>query len=239
MRLRVIRTALWTALIASAAVLGGGSNAHAGLISRGEEAQMGRDAARQFESENRTYRDRRVDAIGRRIARASDRKDITYSFKVVDRDEVNAISLPGGYVYVYRGVLRMVGDDDDALAGVIAHEVGHIAERHSVKQVEHAMGANLLLQLFTKGDARTAGSVITSLLQLKFGRDDEYDADRAAVIYMDRAGFDPRGLARFFRKLEASDGGSRGISWLRTHPNSGARANRVEDLAHDLRSRRR
>jgi predicted Zn-dependent protease len=227
-------------LAAGAFLLAGAPSARAGLISRSEEAKIGQDAARQFESQNSTSRDRRVEAIGNRIARVSDRRDIEYSFKVVERDEVNAISLPGGYVYVYRGLLRMVGDDDDALAGVIAHEVGHITERHSVKQVEKAMGANLLLELLTKGKSRTAGAIIANLLSLKFGRSDEFEADEVGVTYMDRAGYDPRGLVRFFRQLEASESrGGNSVSWLRTHPNSGERARRVEEQAANLRSRRR
>jgi beta-barrel assembly-enhancing protease len=227
-------------LAAGAILLAGAPRAQAGLISRSEEVKMGQDAARQFESQNRTYRDRRVEAIGNRIARVSDRRDIEYSFKVVDRDEVNAVSLPGGYVYVYRGLLRTVGDDDDALAGVIAHEVGHVTERHSAKQVEKAMGANLLLELLTKGKSRTAGAIVASLLSLKFSRSDEYEADEVGVQYMSRAGYDPRGLSRFFRQLEASEGrGGNSVSWLRTHPNSGERARRVDDMAANLRSRGR
>jgi predicted Zn-dependent protease len=158
---------------------------------------------------------------------------------VVDRDEVNAVSLPGGPVYIFRGLLRTVGDDDDALAGVIAHEVGHINERHAAKQVEKQMGANLLLELFTRGSTRTWAAVAANLLQLKYGRSDEYEADEVGVLYMNRAGYDPRGLARFFRKLEQAEGRGRTISWLRSHPNSGSRAQRVEEMAADMRLQRR
>lgn len=239
-RRRFLRIAVFAILAGGASTVVVAPPARAGLISRSEEVRLGQDAARQFESQNRTSRDRRVEAIGNKIVRGLDRRDFEYSFKVVDRDEVNAVSLPGGHVYVYRGLLRAVGDDEDALAGVIAHEVGHLTERHSVKQVEKAMGANLLLDLLTNEKSRTAGAIVANLLSLKFSRSDEYDADEVGVRLMSRAGYDPRGLARFFRQLEASEkrGGS-GVSWLRTHPNSGERARRVDEMASSLRSRRR
>lgn len=239
MRRTLIGIALCAFLAGSLGVVAPPS-AQAGLISRSEEARMGREAAREFESKNRTSRDRRVEEIGRRLVRATDRQNIEYTFKVVERDEINAVSLPGGYVYVYRGLLRELGDDEDALAGVMAHEIGHITARHSVQQVEKQMGANLLLQLFTSGNTRTLGAIATNLLQLKFGRGDEYEADREAVTYMSRAGYDPRGLGRFFRKLEESEGrGGGSVSWLRSHPSSGERARRVENLAAEFRSGRR
>jgi predicted Zn-dependent protease len=121
----------------------------------------------------------------------------------------------------------------------MAHEVAHITERHSVQQVEKAMGVNLVLELLTRGTTRTVGAIAANLLSLKFSRSDEYEADEVGVRYMVRAGYDPRGLARFFRRLEQSDGrGGGSVSWLRTHPNSGARADRVERLASQMRSSR-
>jgi len=240
LRRRFVGIVILAMLAAGALSLAGAPRAQAGLISRSEEVKMGQDAARQFESQNRTYRDRHVEAIGKSVARMSDRRDIEYSFKVVDREDVNAVSLPGGYIYVYRGLLKSVGDDDDALAGVIAHEIAHITERHSVKQVEKEMGAKLLLDLLAPGKNRTAGEIVANLLSLKFSRSDETDADEVGVDMMSRAGYDPRGLARFFRQLETSEGrGGNAVSWLRTHPNSGERARRVEDMAASLRSRRR
>jgi predicted Zn-dependent protease len=240
MRRRFAWIALVAILTSGLALLAAPVPAQAGLISRSEEAQMGREAARELEAKYRTSTDRRVTAIGNRIVRASDSRDMDFTFKVIEADDLNAVSLPGGYVYVYRGLLRALADDEDALAGVISHEVAHITERHSVKQVEKAMGANLLLELFTRGRTRTVGAIAANLLSLKFSRSDEYEADEVGVTYMARAGYDPRGLARFFRKLEESERrGGRTVSWLRTHPSSGARASRVEQMAAELRSGRR
>jgi predicted Zn-dependent protease len=239
------RRSIWIAILAilfsgTATLTMTPSRVDAGLISRSEEVKLGRDAAREIEAKYRTYTDPRVTAIGNRLVRVSDRRDIDYTFKVIDRDEVNAISLPGGYIYIYRGLLRQIGNDDDALAGVMAHEVAHITERHSVKQVEKSMGTNLLLELLTRGKTRQYAGIAANLLALKFGRGDEYEADEVGVTYMDRAGYDPRGLARFFRILESSEGrGGNTISWLRTHPNSGARAQRVDRMAASLRGGRR
>jgi beta-barrel assembly-enhancing protease len=231
---------LWMLALVGAGLTVPARPAEAALISTRDEIEMGRDAAHQLEAKYRTYRDPRVEEIGRAIVQMSDRRDVPYTFKVIDRSEVNALSLPGGPVYVFRGLLQMVGNDDDALAGVIAHEVGHIEKRHAVKQVEKAMGANLLLELFTRGNTRTAGAIIANLLSLKYSRNDEYQADERAVITMSRAGFDPHGLVRFFQRLQQQEGRdpSKVQQWLSTHPASSDRIRRVQRLIGEMSVRR-
>src|SRR5215210_1697843 len=137
--------------------------AQLGLISPSEEIRLGQEAAAQFESKYPTPRDRRVEGIGMDIVRANNMPDYPYRFRVIDQNEVNAVSLPGGPVYIYSGLLKMVGRDDDALAGVIAHELGHIRERHSVQQMEKQSLAGLLLGNLTRGNTQRLGAVLANV----------------------------------------------------------------------------
>jgi predicted Zn-dependent protease len=212
--------------------------AGAGLVSRSEEIEIGREAVRQLASRYRFTTDKRLEATGRRLVRASGRPDLRCTFKIIESDEVNAVSLPGGHIYLYRGLMRQLGDDEDALAGVLAHEISHVSERHAVRQVEKEMGANLLLELLNRGKMPKAGPIVTKLLSLRFGRDDEEQADQMAVGYMERAGYDPRGLVRFLKRLEEPEGRGRGLTWLRSHPGTADRVRRVEDLVESLRLHR-
>lgn len=215
------------------------AEAQLGLISRSEEIRLGQEAAAQIEAKYPTRRDRRVESIGQRIVRANNMPDYPYRFRVIDRNEVNAISLPGGPVYIYRGLLKMVGRDDHALAGVIAHELGHIRERHSVDQMEKQSIAGLLLGNLTKGNLRSLGAIAANVGLLKFSRSDEYEADDVGARMMANAGYDPAGLLRFFQKLQQSEGrGSGAISWLRTHPSSSQRIRRLSSRVDALEGRR-
>jgi predicted Zn-dependent protease len=229
------------AVIMSAGVVAAPKPASAalGLISRSEEIRMGQEAAAQIESKYPTRRDRRVEGIGMDIVRANRMPDYPYRFRVIDSNDVNAVSLPGGPIYVYSGLLRMVGRDDDALAGVIAHELAHVRERHSVDQMEKQSIAGLLLGNLTKGNLRSLGAIAANVGMLKFSRGDEYEADDVGTRLMANAGYDPAGLIRFFQQLQRSEGGgSRSISWLRTHPTSSQRIRRLSTRVDALEGRR-
>jgi septum formation protein len=112
-----------------------------------KEVQMGQSIDRQIEKEYKPAQDpliqKRVEDIGKKIAAVSDRKEIDYHFKVLNEDEVNAVSLPGGYVYIFNGLIDKM-DSDDELAGVIAHEVGHIVARHSIKKLQAMQSYSIL-----------------------------------------------------------------------------------------------
>ena len=153
----------------------------------------------------------KINEMGQKVAAICDRKDIIYHFKVIDAREknpdtpiINAFSLPGGYVYVFKDLYDRVANDDE-LEGVIAHEVGHIVARHSVKRMQAAYGANILLILASQAQrsnqdmGRTFEAI--NALMASYSRDDETFADKLAVKYCRKAGYNPEGMVTFLQKL--------------------------------------
>jgi predicted Zn-dependent protease len=143
--------------------------------------------------------------MGRRIVAVCDRQELVYSFAVVDDEEANAFSLPGGYVFINDGLITKTSNDDE-LAGVIAHEVAHIAARHAIKRYEGGLGLQIV-QLATlatrQPEAIRGASVAGQAARLAYARQDELEADRLAVNYLKAAGFDPKGIISFLEKLQA------------------------------------
>ena len=181
------------------------------LTSTSKEVAAGRRIAQRV-TEEMTVADNepmqeRVRAIGSRIAAVCDRKELIYSFTVVKDADVNAFSLPGGYVFLNDGLVKKT-DNDDELAGVIAHEVGHITARHAVKRFESGVGLQLL-QLATlatrQGVAAQGVGVAAQAAQLAYARQEELEADRLGVKYMKAAGFDPKSMLSFLEKLRGLD----------------------------------
>jgi len=177
------------------------------VTSTQREVAAGRRIARRVERDM-TLADEplqeRVRAIGARIAAVSDRKELQYRFAVIEEESVNAFSLPGGYIFVNTGLVEKAGSDDE-LAGVIAHEVAHVAARHAVKRFEGAMGLQIAqLAALATGDSQVARGVgmAATAAQLAYSRQDELDADRLAVKYAREAGFDPKAILTFLAKLQ-------------------------------------
>ena len=181
------------------------------LTSTDKEVAIGRTLARRIEHELPFTADealqQRVRAIGERIAAVCDRRELVYTFAVVHDDEVNAFSLPGGYVFVNDGLVNKTATDDE-LAGVIAHEVAHIAARHAVKRYESSLGLQLL-QLATIAARQPAAArgltVGARAAQLAYARQEELEADRLGVKYVKAAGFDPKGVLTFLETLHELD----------------------------------
>jgi predicted Zn-dependent protease len=191
------------------------------------EKSLGASAAAQVEKEFTFDTDvdinERVEKILRKIAAVCDRKDLVYTIHVVDKDdEVNAFSLPGGYVYIFKGLVDRIKNDDQ-LAGVIAHEVGHVTAKHAMKRLQGSYGALVLTgaAIATGSGALAAGVDLsaTSLL-LHNSREDEFEADRLGVKYMRLAGYDPLQMRVMLGKLleYQSTLPRRPLSYWRTHP---------------------
>ena len=212
------------------------------LYSEAEEIEMGRQAHEEILATVELYDDPELQAyvedLGMEIAATSERPHLPWSFKVVDDPAVNAFALPGGYVYITRGLLTHL-DSEAELVAVLGHEVGHVTARHGVNQASKQMlamaGVGIGIAVFVDPDledlAGVAAGLGMSLLFLKHGRDDERQADDLGLRYVVRTGHDPRRMPDLFSVLEGVgqvEGVGRLPSWLSTHPNPGARRERIQ-----------
>ncbi len=205
------------------------------------EVQMGRNISEALEEKVELSDDPllegRVDRIGQRLAAVSDRKDIPYRFRVLAEDEVNAVALPGGFIYVYQGLVEKA-ENDDELAGVLAHEIGHVAAKHVAKRLQGSLGYTVLkvLMLAGRADARLhqGADLAYSQLLLAYSREDELEADRLAVKYMKAVGYDPDAMIHFLETLREVDreGPLRPKHYSRTHPYTGDRIRTVRQEIH-------
>ncbi len=220
-------------------------NRELALMTEARELSIGRDADVQIREQMGVYDSPALQAyvedLGHRLAALSHRPNLPWQFAIVDSPAVNAFAVPGGYIYLTRGILAYLGDEAE-LAGVLGHEIGHVTARHSVQAYSRAAGAQIGLALGQilvppmrsnpyglPGLVDAAASGLGILL-LKFGRDDEMQADRLGAEYAAEGGWHPQGVAGMLATLgrigEASD--RRGVpNWLSTHPEPAARVAEV------------
>ena len=209
------------------------------LYTEAEEIEMGRQAdpgvVAQLGLAGDPDLQAYVSALGLKLAALSERPQLPWSFKVVDDPAVNAFALPGGFVYVTRGLLAYVHSEAE-LASVLGHEIGHVTAQHGVNQISKrqvaagglVIGAALVPDVARVADAAQTG---LSLLFLKYGRDDERQADDLGLRYTVAAGYDPNQMPEMFRVLEAVSevpGAGRLPDWLATHPDPEERRDRIQ-----------
>lgn len=207
------------------------------LLSIDQDIQMGNEAWVQILSESNLVKsgpdyDRVVRVMNRLVA-VSD--DPGYEWEVVlikDDAMVNAFALPGGKMAVYTGILP-VTRTDEGLAVVMGHEIGHVIARHGTSRVTKHIGADLLLQLLGSQTGENKAALAQAAIQygvlMPNGRNAELDADHTGLIYMARAGYDPRESVDFWGRMAAS-GGEAPPEWLSTHPSHGSRIDQMEEL---------
>jgi len=209
------------------------------LLSTKQEVALGKETAMYVEKEFGVYDDPElrnyVNGVGQKLANASERKEITYYFNILNTPMVNAFAAPGGFVFVTRGILKEL-DDEAQLAGVIGHEIGHVAYRHGAKQFEKVFGYQAILligEIITKRDLsqlRQYTDFFVSLMLLGYSRKNEFEADNSGVRYSLAAGYDPKAMVEFFDKLKAMEkrAPSEFETLFRSHPPTADRIERVE-----------
>jgi len=201
------------------------------FFSRDQEVAMGRSYSSQLNAELQLIDDPEIQSyierVGTRLIDVSQRKDIEYRFFVVNTKEINAFAVPGGFIYVNRGLIEKT-DTESELAGVLGHEIGHVVGRHSLKQLSKklllagiAVGAGMAISAKSERWGQIAtliGGVGLFFASLKYSRDDEREADWLALNELNQAGYDAWGMVTFFEKLEAMTTGGHTPAFLSTHP---------------------
>ncbi len=199
-------------------------------ISIEDEREMGLAVAHEAMREMPLLEDepiaRFVRELGELIVSRADTTGREYEFHVINSEMANAFAIPGGFVFINRGILERAATASE-LAGVMAHEIGHVVERHGLEQMAKAQNTNTVVGLVYVLLGRAPGAAEQVALQVagsawmaKHSREAERDADRVAVLYLARAGLDPRGMPRFFERLldEERRAPSELVTWFSTHP---------------------
>lgn len=215
------------------------------LISEGQEIAIGRESHPEIGAEFGIVEDQAlqsyVSGIGLEIARVSHRPDLPWTFTVLDSPVVNAFALPGGFIYLTRGILAHMNNEAE-MAAVLGHEIGHVTARHSVTQIsqQQLLGLGLGLgSIFSPTFRRLSSLAETGLaiMMLKYSRDHERQADQLGIQYMAQAGYDPSQMSRFFQLfvgMNASEGDAI-PNWLSSHPAPPARLEATAAAAGKIR----
>ena len=247
-RQRVLKRMLW--IIASLAILWTAScatNPVTGetelmLLTESSEIQLGRQTHKQIRQTYGFYEDpalnQYIEQLGQQVAEGSHRSHLPFEFKVLDTAVINAFAVPGGFIYLTRGILAHLNNEAEVV-GVIGHEIGHVAARHSAQQYTRATFAQIGLGLGTVlseefAALSAAAQFGVQMLFLKYSRDNERQADRLGVEYATRAGYDAAEMANFFHtldRLHPSSGAGILPDWFSTHPAPEKRVSTVRALA--------
>ncbi|HEY6141768.1 MAG TPA: M48 family metallopeptidase [Thermoanaerobaculia bacterium] len=231
-RLRSYALLFAVALVAA----GCGSSGGVGGVSLDEEWQLGNQLAAQVQQQVRLVNDpvalSYVRSVGERIHAQTPLADRPFNFYIVDDPEVNAFSLPGGHVYVNRGLIDRA-DKADELAAVMSHEIAHVVARHAIKQAQQAQEINALGSILLGNNpnalSQLAAQVLAGGAMARFSRADEKQADDMGLDLMYRAGYDAHGMLDFFNKLLAMEqGGDNAVTrFFRDHPGT---SDRIADI---------
>ena len=215
-------------------------------VSQDQEVELGREDAAQINAQLPIVQDPviagYIQELGQSIASKTSRSDLDWHFYVVNTKQVNAFALPGGFVYVNRGLIE-TADRLDELTGTLGHEIGHVVERHSVKQMQSAQKTNVglavlcsLTSICHSGLAQAAVQVGGSAYFARHSRLDELQADSEGVVNVVRAGYDPHGIPDLFDALlkEREYQPTKVEGWFMDHPLEEARIQRADRLISEL-----
>lgn len=221
------------------------------LFSKEQDVQLGKESAAEVEKKMKVVDNSELQAyigiVGKKLTSSADAGEFPYSFKVVVDKSINAFALPGGPMYIHTGLLA-AADNESQMAGVMAHEVSHVALRHGTNQASKQQMLQLPAMLV--GQASGSGGLLGTLSQLginlgansvllKFSRSAETEADLLGTRLMHNAGYNPAELANFFRKLETEGGNQNKLveMFMASHPNPGNRVQAVQKEAKSLPTR--
>jgi predicted Zn-dependent protease len=239
-RLSIVYIILLSAFVFSCATTGPGGEKDLILISTEQEKQLGSEFDQQVRAESEIYQNEEwnnyFNQIGQSIVAVSDRKDLDYTFTIIKSEDVNAFAVPGGYVYIYTGLLDVI-ENEAQLAAVTSHEISHVVARHSVKRLQQVLGVSLLYQIIV-GEASSEALDAAIALGLNvalsgYSREYEREADEYGVFYMEKAGYNPEGAVGLFNEMQEAHGGdSDGRNFFEnifaSHPETQERINNVE-----------
>ena len=217
-------------------------------ITEEEEYYIGRATAALILSKYKPYRDEAlsgyINVMGTAIVYNSDRPETYggYHFLVLDTDEVNAMAAPGGYIFVTKGLIKRCGDEE-TLAAILAHEIGHVAERHGLKSIKKSrlidafkvLGSEASRQFNSEELAKVTGifegvlgDVVETLVERGYDRKFEYEADKLGLTFAFRTGYSPDGLAEFLKNMEENRPSGPAAGWFKTHPSPADRLARAK-----------
>lgn len=225
-----------------------------GDISEEEEYYIGRSVAALILSRyaplNNPALSQYVNTLGQAVALSSGRPETYagYHFQVLDSDEVNALAAPGGMIFLTKGLIKLCADED-ALAAILAHEIGHVSARHGLQSIKKSRLVDAFkimeqgtLQKYAPAELdkltglfeEALGDIAESLVEKGYDRKYEYEADELALGTSLRAGFDPNGLLRFLKTMAGGAAASSGLGWFKTHPTPEQRIGRSEKTTAGL-----
>jgi len=220
------------------------------FINSKTESAIGQGAVAELAKKYRISTDSvllgRAAQVGRRVSSVSDRQDIGYKFSVLEDKELNAFTLPGGFVYINEGLIKILNDDE--LAYVLGHEVGHVAARHIAKKLQTNMTYQLLLGIAFVGlgaggnspaaqGAAQGVDTIYGLVGLGYSRQDEYQADALGVKYAYKAGFNPNAAISALEKIKEKGGNPKLLVYLRSRPYTEDRIKAIKPIIAQMISK--
>lgn len=221
------------------------------LVSNEQELAMGLDESERIKKDSNLSKNtalvKKIRTIGEKIAAVSGRDDYAWEFNVIDSDQLNAFCLPGGKVFFYTGILKLM-DNDDQIATVMGHEVAHALARHGAERISMQMlsqtgaqvlGAVLEVPAEYQGVYRQAYGMGANVgVLLPFSRKHEHEADQIGIYLMWKAGYDPQQAVVFWQKMQKASEGNAPPEFLSTHPSDAARIQAIGDYIKTLQETR-
>lgn len=221
------------------------------LVSESEEVALGEQSRDEILKKSKLSEDKKltemVEQVGEAIAKVSGRDDFQWEFYLIEDKQVNAFCLPGGKVFVYSGLMKLVKSESE-LATVISHEVAHAIARHGAERMSMSkastLGKSVISQALGLGSSEWAGTFdmaygvgVNYGLILPYSREQEYEADRIGLILMEKAGFKLEDALSFWKSMNSLTDGSSGFDFASTHPSSQKRIAKIQELIPTIKSK--